>query len=119
MRLRRTVRVRARSEEFTPDGWAAVTPAPPTISGMSDVAEANGTGTAGDRTVTTEVAEIVLRHRVPSRIAAGFPGWAIERRAADTVLRRKGATAADLHRALAEIGDLGLELESFRRLAPA
>jgi hypothetical protein len=116
MSLRRIVRVRARSEEFTPDGCAAVTPAPPTISGMSDVVEVNGTGTASDG---TEIVEIVLRYRIPSRIAAGFAGWEIERRAAETVLRRKGATVADLHRALAEIGDLGLELESFRRLAPA
>jgi hypothetical protein len=86
------------------------------MSCMSDVAETDRVGTDGD---VTEIAEIVLRHRVPLRLASGFAGWEIERRAADTVLRRQGATAADLHRALAEIADLGLELESFRRLAAA
>jgi hypothetical protein len=66
-----------------------------------------------------EVAEITLRHQVPRRLTAGFTGWEIERRADRTVLRRVGATSAEIHTALVEIGDLGLELESFRRLAPA
>jgi hypothetical protein len=33
-----------------------------------------------------------------------------------TVLRRVDATAAEVHDALMEAADLGLELESFRRL---
>jgi hypothetical protein len=82
---------------------------------MSDAADTY----AAETDDGTEIAQIILRHRVPSRLAVGFAGWEIERRASDTVLRREGATAADVHRALAEIGDLGLELESFRRLAPA
>jgi hypothetical protein len=36
-----------------------------------------------------------------------------------TVLRRAGATTAEVHAALVEVADLGLELESFRRLEPA
>ena len=66
-----------------------------------------------------DVAEITLRFRVPSRLTVGFAGWEIERTADRTVLRRAGATPADIHAALVEIGDLGLELESFHRLAPA
>jgi hypothetical protein len=36
-----------------------------------------------------------------------------------TVLRRADASAAEVHAALVEVADLGLELESFRRLEPA
>jgi hypothetical protein len=66
-----------------------------------------------------EVAEITLYGRVPSRLTVGFSGWEIERHADRTVLRRADATAADVRGALVEIADLGLELESFRRLVPA
>jgi hypothetical protein len=33
-----------------------------------------------------------------------------------TILRRVDATPADVHEALAQVGDLGLDLESFRLL---
>ena len=36
-----------------------------------------------------------------------------------TVLRRRDATAAEVHEAFDEAGELGLEIESFRRLEPA
>ncbi len=63
-----------------------------------------------------DVAEITLRCRRAGRLTAGFAGWDVEQRGAMTVLRRVDATAAEVHDALVEVGDLGLELESFRRL---
>lgn len=63
-----------------------------------------------------DIAEIVLRCPEAPRLAAGFVGWDVEARGAVMLLRRVGATAADVHDALAEVADLGLELESFRRL---
>jgi hypothetical protein len=66
-----------------------------------------------------DVAEITLRCRGARRLTAGFAGWDVEQRGAMTVLRRADATAADVHDALVQVGDLGLELESFRRLALA
>jgi hypothetical protein len=65
------------------------------------------------------VAEIVLRCRGARRLAAGFPGWQVEQRGALMLLRRADATPAEVHDALVEIADLGLELESFRRLEMA
>lgn len=66
-----------------------------------------------------EVAEITLRHHVPRRLAAGFPGWEIDLRDDRTVLRRVGATTDEVRAALIEVADLALELESFRRLMSA
>jgi hypothetical protein len=63
-----------------------------------------------------EAAEITLRCRGAGRLTAGFYGWDVEQRGAMTVLRRVGATTADVHTALVEVGELGLELESLRRL---
>jgi hypothetical protein len=63
-----------------------------------------------------EAAEITLRCRGAGRLTAGFHGWDVEQRGAMTVLRRVGATTADVHTALVEVGELGLELESLRRL---
>ena len=63
-----------------------------------------------------DVAEITLRCSCAGRLTAGFAGWDVEQRGATTVLRQVDATAADVHEALAQVGDLGLELESFRRL---
>jgi hypothetical protein len=62
------------------------------------------------------VAEIVLDVRASVRLTAGFAGWDVERGDDRTVLRRVGATGSDVRAALAEVRDLGLELESFRRL---
>jgi hypothetical protein len=67
----------------------------------------------------SDVAEIVLRCRGARRLAAGFPGWHVEQRGHLLRLRRAGATAVEVHDALVEIADLGLELESFHRLEPA
>ena len=63
-----------------------------------------------------DVAEITLRYSCAGRLTAGFAGWDVDQRGAMTVLRRAGATGADVHEALVQVGDLGLELESFRRL---
>ncbi len=63
-----------------------------------------------------DVAEITLRCRAAGRLTAGFGGWDVEQRGAMTVLRRVDATAAEVHEALVEVADLGLELESFQRL---
>jgi hypothetical protein len=63
-----------------------------------------------------DVAEITLRCRGARRLTAGFAGWDVEQRGVMTVLRRPDATAAEVHVALVEVADLGLELESFRRL---
>jgi hypothetical protein len=73
----------------------------------------------GDDPSMADVAEITLRCRAAPRLTAGFTGWDVEFRGPFTVLRRVGATSSDVHTALTEIGDLGLELESFRRLEPA
>ena len=62
------------------------------------------------------VAEITLRCRGARRLTAGFSGWKVAQHGTMTVLRRAGATTAEVHEALAQVGDLGLELESFRRL---
>jgi hypothetical protein len=67
----------------------------------------------------SEVAEIVLRCRGARRLAAGFPGWHVEQSGPLMRLRRAGATPDQVHDALVEIADLGLELESFHRLEPA
>lgn len=66
-----------------------------------------------------DIAEITLRCHGTERLTAGFAGWAVERRGPMTVLRRAGATAADVHEALVQVADLGLELESFHRLEAA
>jgi hypothetical protein len=66
-----------------------------------------------------DVAEITLRCHATRRLTAGFEGWEVVRRGPMTVLRRLDATTADVHAALVEVGELGLELESFRRLEPA
>lgn len=63
-----------------------------------------------------DVAEITLRCRGARRLTAGFSGWDVVRQGGMTVLRRVDATTAEVHDALAQVGDLGLELESFRRL---
>jgi hypothetical protein len=63
-----------------------------------------------------DVAEITLRCHGAGRLTAGFAGWDVELRGGMTVLRRADATAAEVHAALVEVADLGLELESFRRL---
>ncbi|HKE77383.1 MAG TPA: hypothetical protein VKB57_27435 [Acidimicrobiales bacterium] len=62
------------------------------------------------------VAEITLRCRAARRLTAGFSGWDVEARGPLTILRRVDATPADVHEALAQVGDLGLDLESFRLL---
>jgi hypothetical protein len=49
-------------------------------------------------------------------LTAGFAGWDVERGDDRTVLRRAGATRGEVRAALAEVRDLGLDLESFRRL---
>ena len=64
----------------------------------------------------SDVAEITLRCRGARRLTAGFSGWEVSKRGPMTVLRRADATTAEVHDALAQVGDLGLELESFRRL---
>lgn len=65
-----------------------------------------------------EVVEIVLRVRAGTRLTAGFVGWEVTRVADLTVLRRVGATASQVHDALVEVGELGLDLESYRRRTP-
>lgn len=60
------------------------------------------------------VAEITLRCRGARRLTAGFSGWNVEARGPLTILRRVDASPADVHDALAQVGDLGLDLESFR-----
>lgn len=62
------------------------------------------------------VVEIVLRVRASVRLTAGFDGWDVQRGDDRTVLRRIGVTGADVRDALAEVRDLGLDIESFRRL---
>lgn len=66
-----------------------------------------------------DVVEIILRCRAARRLTAGFAGWEVHQRGSLTHLRRAGATAEEIHDALAEVGDLGLELESFHRLGRA
>jgi len=63
-----------------------------------------------------DVAEITLCCRGARRLTAGFAGWEVEVRGPHTILRRVDATAADVNEALAQVGDLGLDLEGFRRL---
>jgi hypothetical protein len=65
-----------------------------------------------------DVAEITLRCRAAPRLTVGFTGWEVEQRGPVTVLRRAGATSSDVHAALEEVGELGIELESFRRREP-
>jgi hypothetical protein len=65
------------------------------------------------------MAEITLRCRAAPRLTVGFTGWEVEQRGSLTVLRRAGATASDVHAAFEQVAELGLELESFRRLEPA
>ena len=69
--------------------------------------------------VVPDVAEITLRCRATDRLTAGFAGWEVVERGPLTVLRRADATAAEVHEALVEVGDLGLEILSYRRLEPA
>jgi len=66
-----------------------------------------------------DVTEIVLRVRGGARLTAGFVGWDVERADDRAVLRRVDATPTEVHDALVEVGELGLELESYRRLEPA
>ncbi|HZM42059.1 MAG TPA: hypothetical protein VFB94_23245 [Acidimicrobiales bacterium] len=63
-----------------------------------------------------DVAEITLRCRGARRLTAGFAGWEVETNGPFTILRRLDASAADVHAALIQVADLGLELESLRRL---
>lgn len=65
------------------------------------------------------VAEITLCCRAGPRLTAGFSGWDVEIRGPLTILRRPDATAADIHEALDQVADLGLDLESFRLLEPS
>jgi hypothetical protein len=69
--------------------------------------------------VVSDVAEITLRCRGARRLTAGFAGWEVEQRGEMTFLRRADATPSEVHDALVEIGDLGLDLESLHRLTPA
>lgn len=62
------------------------------------------------------VAEITLRCRGARRLTAGFAGWDVESEGPFTILRRYDASAAEVHAALIQVADLGLELESLRRL---
>ncbi len=62
------------------------------------------------------VAEITLRCRSAARLTAGFAGWDVESRGRWTILRRADPTSAQVHEALVEVADLGLELESYRLL---
>jgi hypothetical protein len=71
---------------------------------------------ASDDERVPDIAEITLRCRAARRLTAGFAGWDVEHNGAMTVLRRVGATAAEVHDALVQVADLGLELESFHRL---
>jgi hypothetical protein len=64
----------------------------------------------------SDVAEITLRCRGARRLTAGFAGWEVEADGPFTILRRLDASAADIHAALVQVADLGLELESLRRL---
>ena len=66
----------------------------------------------------SEVAEIVLRVTGGARLTAGFDGWDVERGADRAVLRRAEATTSEVHDALVEVGELGLDLESYRRRTP-
>jgi hypothetical protein len=63
-----------------------------------------------------DVAEITLRCRGARRLTAGFAGWEVEAEGSFTILRRLDASPADIHAALVQVADLGLELESLRRL---
>jgi len=63
-----------------------------------------------------DVAEITLRCRAARRLTAGFAGWDVETDGPFTILRRLDASAAEIHAALVQVADLGLELESLRRL---
>ena len=63
-----------------------------------------------------DVAEITLRCRGARRLTAGFAGWEVETNGPFTILRRLDASAGDVHAALIQVADLGLELESLRRL---
>jgi len=63
-----------------------------------------------------DVAEITLRCWGARRLTAGFSGWEVEADGPFTILRRVDATPADVRAALVEVADLGLELESLRRL---
>jgi len=62
------------------------------------------------------VAEITLRCRSARRLTAGFAGWEVEGRGPWTILRRADPTSAEVHEALAQVADLGLDLESYRLL---
>ena len=62
------------------------------------------------------MAEITLRCRCARRLTAGFAGWEVESRGPWTILRRADPTSADVHEALAQVADLGLDLESYRLL---
>lgn len=64
----------------------------------------------------SSVAEITLRCRGARRLTAGFGGWQVEASGPLTILRRNDPTSAEVHEALAQVGDLGLDLESFRLL---
>ena len=65
------------------------------------------------------IAEITLRCHGAPRLTAGFAGWTAEERDGVTVQRRRDATAAEVHDALDEAGELSLEIEAVRRLEPA
>ena len=62
------------------------------------------------------VAEITLRCRSAPRLTAGFRGWEVESRGRWTILRRADPTSNEVHEALAQVADLGLDLESYRLL---
>jgi hypothetical protein len=63
-----------------------------------------------------ELAEVRVRGRCNGRLGVGFDGWDVEASGPISILRRADATPADVRTVLAEIADLGLELESLRRL---
>jgi hypothetical protein len=59
--------------------------------------------------------EITLACECGERLAAGFAGWQVEVGGGSTLLRRLDPSAYEVDQVLAEIGELGLELDSLRR----
>jgi hypothetical protein len=59
--------------------------------------------------------EITLGCECGERLAAGFAGWQVDVGDGNTLLRRLDPSAHEVDQVLAEIGELGLELDSLRR----